>query len=171
MWRRTLARFAQGGTPLFLAQDDIQFRKPVDIGSILLFDARIDLARGAPHRSLQVAVTADVLDPRTGRRETTNEFYFTFIVNDRPLRRVLPHTYAESIRYVLRTLVGPDRDGDSDIRLSQVWVCAAARAPHGRDRYLAAMRRLALGSASFKAHLQKTTPWILPPDTVPVRKA
>ena len=71
----------------------------MDIGSILLFDARIDLARGAPHRSFQVAVTADVVDPRTGRRDTTNEFYFTFIVNDRPLRRVLPHSYAESIRY------------------------------------------------------------------------
>ena len=123
--------FAQGGTPLFLAQDDIQFRKPVEIGSLLLLDARIDLARGAPHRSFQVAVTADVLDSRTGRRDTTNVFYFTFIVNDKPLRRVMPHSYAESIRY------------------------------------LAARRRLAAGSAAYKAHLQHRTPWVLP--SVPER--
>ena len=47
----------------------------------------------------------------------------------------------------------------------------AGRDAAGLGRYLAAMRRLAAGSAAFKSHLQKTTPWVLPPDTVPVRKA
>ena len=154
--RAQLHSFSQGGTPIFLAQDDIQFRKPVEIGSLLIFTARIDLAPGAPHRSMQISVTAEVLDPKSGTRDVTNEFHFTFVVVDRPLRRVLPHTYGDAIRYV------PVSGEKAGIGLpyayqSERWPCICPNL-----RQLAGTRRRVRGSAAFKAHLKDTVPWVLP---------
>jgi len=41
----------------FLALDEISFRKPVPIGSILIMTSQIVYAPGSPHRSFQVAVS------------------------------------------------------------------------------------------------------------------
>jgi len=91
-------------TPKFMCQDEVQFHKPVEIGSILSYDAQIVLAMGHPHKSFHVAVTADVISPgKGGARETTTVFSFTFAVNNPnapPLRRVLPETYDESIQLI-----------------------------------------------------------------------
>ena len=64
--------------PLFLALDEISFRKPVPIGTFLALDSQIVFAEGGDHRSFQVMVKADVFDIQKGTRETTNNFWFTF---------------------------------------------------------------------------------------------
>lgn len=87
------------GRPSFVAQDDITFRKPVEIGSVLNFSSRVVLCQGAPHRTFQVQVTAEVIDPVSGTRDTTNVFHYTFL-SDKPLTPIMPHTYEEWIAYV-----------------------------------------------------------------------
>ena len=41
---------------------------------------------------MQVRVHAEVVDPRTGQRDTTNVFHFT-VANDKPVHQVWPKTY------------------------------------------------------------------------------
>ncbi|RIA92076.1 HotDog domain-containing protein [Glomus cerebriforme] len=88
--------------PTFLALDEISFRKPVQIGSILIMSSQIVYAPGSPHRSFQVMVMADVLDIERVSRDTTNIFHFTFNCDnsDIKVRRVMPKTYDESMKYV-----------------------------------------------------------------------
>ncbi|CAB4375902.1 unnamed protein product [Rhizophagus irregularis] len=88
--------------PKFTALDEISFRKPVPIGSILCMSSQIVYAPGSPHKSFQVSVTADVLDIERGKRDTTNVFHFTFICDNPAMevRRVVPKTYDELMKYV-----------------------------------------------------------------------
>ncbi|CAG8638062.1 15550_t:CDS:2, partial [Funneliformis caledonium] len=85
--------------PTFLALDEISFRKPVHIGSILIMTSQIVYAPGPPHKSFQVAVTADVLDIEKETRDTTNIFHFTFN-SDNPVRKIMPKTYHESMKLI-----------------------------------------------------------------------
>lgn len=89
--------------PTFIALDEISFRKPVSIGTLLSLDSQIAYSEGGDHHSFQVMVKADVLDVEKGTRETTNTFWFTFSDprkdhNNTP--KVLPRTYAESMLYL-----------------------------------------------------------------------
>lgn len=88
--------------PTFLALDEISFRKPVPIGTLLTLDSQIVFSEGGQHHSFQVMVKADVLDIQKGTRETTNTFWFTFRdpkeVSGTP--KVMPKTYAESMLYL-----------------------------------------------------------------------
>ena len=52
--------------PLFLALDEISFRKPVPIGTFLALDSQIVFAEGGDHHSFQVMVKADMLDIQAG---------------------------------------------------------------------------------------------------------
>ena len=45
-------------------------------------------------------VRADVIDPATGKQETTNVFHFVFVCNEKPLRPLLPETYEEAMNYI-----------------------------------------------------------------------
>ncbi|CAI2172934.1 1658_t:CDS:10 [Funneliformis geosporum] len=83
----------------FLALDEISFRKPVQIGSILIMTSQIVYASGSPHYSFQVAVTADVLDIEQETRDMTNIFHFTFS-SDNSVRKIMPKTYHESIKLI-----------------------------------------------------------------------
>ncbi|KAJ3306282.1 Acyl-coenzyme A thioesterase 9, mitochondrial [Kappamyces sp. JEL0829] len=83
----------------FLAMDDITFRKPVSIGSILSIHSRIEYCPGALDNKFMVSVVANVLDPSTGTLETTNDFHFTFAA-EHALPRVLPKSYEEAIAYI-----------------------------------------------------------------------
>lgn len=47
-----------GQVPTFVALDDVAFIAPVPIGSLLQLRASVEYARGAPHHTLVVAVTA-----------------------------------------------------------------------------------------------------------------
>jgi len=88
--------------PLFLALDEISFRKPVPIGTFLALDSQIVFAEGGDHHSFQVMVKADVLDIQAGTRETTNTFWFTFTdpKKGQGAPKVMPRTYAESMLYL-----------------------------------------------------------------------
>ena len=44
--------------------------------------------------NLQVHVHAEVLNPDTGTRNTTNDFHFTFDTGDPNVSQVMPKTYA-----------------------------------------------------------------------------
>ncbi len=50
---------------------------------------------------MQVRVHASSVDPKTGIKEHTNDFYFRFnVMGTVNLPQVLPRTYAESIMYL-----------------------------------------------------------------------
>lgn len=65
-------------------------------------------AEGEPHRSFQVSVVAEVVsDIRTGERQVTNVFYFTFVRGEQEsdgtqctVPRLMPSTYGESMIYL-----------------------------------------------------------------------
>ncbi|BFZ00620.1 hypothetical protein BsWGS_03658 [Bradybaena similaris] len=78
--------------------DDIIFKKPVEVGSLLFLSSQIVYTNGA---DAQVHVHAEVVDPITGSRETTNDFQFTFDTGLPNLPRVVPKTYAESMLYLV----------------------------------------------------------------------
>lgn len=83
--------------------DDISFLAPVDIGCLLSFRAEVVYVAGP---WMRVLVVAERIEPsgeegRGGERKATNEFLVTFLA--RPgvlLKRVLPATLAEGLRYL-----------------------------------------------------------------------
>jgi acyl-coenzyme A thioesterase 9 len=84
----------------FVALDDITFRKPVPIGSLLSLTSQVVFCTGAPSKTMQVKVRADVIDPIKGTMDMTNEFAFTFYCAGAELPRVMPRSYDE--RWVTR---------------------------------------------------------------------
>uniref|UniRef100_D8QHQ8 HotDog ACOT-type domain-containing protein n=1 Tax=Schizophyllum commune (strain H4-8 / FGSC 9210) TaxID=578458 RepID=D8QHQ8_SCHCM len=88
----------------FFSLDGISFAKPVPIGSILRLKSWVlHSATTAEHPVLvHVGVTANVVDVRTGKEETTNEFRFTWSREDgAPLNRtVVPRTYGEAMLWL-----------------------------------------------------------------------
>ncbi|TPX72908.1 hypothetical protein SpCBS45565_g00278 [Spizellomyces sp. 'palustris'] len=84
----------------FVALDDISFRKPVHVGSLLSLTSQVTYSSGSPSRSFQVKVRADVLDPISDEQSTTNTFHFTFMALDGEVPRVMPRSYDESMRYI-----------------------------------------------------------------------
>jgi len=87
--------------PLLLAQDLVQFVKPVEIGSILNLNAKVVRSQGSPHRTFQVSVEASVMDPVTGHSDVTNVFHFIFYTESMPVRNVIPQTYLEATEYLM----------------------------------------------------------------------
>ena len=84
----------------FIALDDIIFKEPVSIGSLLCLKSQIVYADGIS-KSFQVSVQADVLDPHTGTRRTTNIFHFSFMATKiEYLPSLMPQSYAESMRFI-----------------------------------------------------------------------
>ena len=105
----------------FLSLDGIYFRKPVNIGSIIRLESQIlntsyvgerpaAVVRDSPslaptlntlfpkYRIMEtqhVRVQANVVDVKTGREETTNDFRFTFARDDGPheIPNIIPRTY------------------------------------------------------------------------------
>ncbi|CAO3685941.1 unnamed protein product [Umbelopsis vinacea] len=103
--------FLKSRCPNLLSMDEVIFRRPVHVGSLLKLTSHIVYAEGYPHRSFQVRVVAEVVDIEKDLREVTNVFYFTLSTDDPngerlrshkstddpPVRRILPRTYAESM--------------------------------------------------------------------------
>ncbi|OZJ06814.1 hypothetical protein BZG36_00001, partial [Bifiguratus adelaidae] len=78
--------------PVPLSLDDITFRKPVPIGTLLDLSSHVVYSEGS---EFCVSVVADVMDFTKDARETTNIFNFTFQKTDgNPVSRVMPRTYA-----------------------------------------------------------------------------
>uniref|UniRef100_A0A0B6ZLN7 HotDog ACOT-type domain-containing protein n=1 Tax=Arion vulgaris TaxID=1028688 RepID=A0A0B6ZLN7_9EUPU len=78
--------------------DDIVFKQPVEVGSLLFFSSQIVYTNGS---DIQVHVHAEVLDPEKGTRDTTNDFQFTFDTGLPNLPRIIPKTYAEAMLYLV----------------------------------------------------------------------
>lgn len=94
--------YLQSRSATLLAMDEVIFRKPVHVGTLLNLKSEVIYAEGYPHRSFQVRVVAEVVDIEKSRRETTNVFYFTMTAdNDKTQpRRILPKTYAETMLWL-----------------------------------------------------------------------
>lgn len=86
-------------TPRITMVDDISFRKPVIIGSLLLLSSQVVYTQ---ENHIQVKVHAQTIDPKTSKKEVTNDFYFKFSVPflNKTVPRVFPKTYAESMMYI-----------------------------------------------------------------------
>ncbi|KAG1464184.1 hypothetical protein G6F56_005134 [Rhizopus delemar] len=96
------ALFMKSSSPVLLSMDEVAFRKPVHVGTLLNLKSNIVFSEGFPHRTVQVRVVADVVNIQQGTREVTNVFHFTLITGspDVRLRRILPKTYAESMLWI-----------------------------------------------------------------------
>ncbi|KAG0165516.1 hypothetical protein DFQ28_008609 [Apophysomyces sp. BC1034] len=82
------------------ALDEIVFSKPVPVGSFLNLSSQVIYAKGDPHSSFQVSVTAKVNDIEKNTSYITNTFHFTLESLGKPVPNLLPRTYAESMRYI-----------------------------------------------------------------------
>jgi acyl-coenzyme A thioesterase 9 len=94
--------FMKSSSPTLLSMDEVTFRKPVHVGTLLNLRSGIVLSEGYPHRSVQVRVIAEVVNIEKGARETTNVFHFTLSTGSDQvkLRRILPKTYAETMLWI-----------------------------------------------------------------------
>uniref|UniRef100_A0A1I8GB59 CCHC-type domain-containing protein n=1 Tax=Macrostomum lignano TaxID=282301 RepID=A0A1I8GB59_9PLAT len=61
--------------PVLLEVKDVSFRAPVELGSLLFLSAQVTCSHGC---RCVVRVHAEVLQPDSGLRTTTNDFYFVF---------------------------------------------------------------------------------------------
>jgi len=86
-----------GKRPYCLYMDDIWFRKPVEIGSLLYFNSQICYTTD---KCIQTRVSAEILNPETGAMSVTNVFQYTFEFKDTVPRQIIPKTYHEAMMYL-----------------------------------------------------------------------
>lgn len=87
-----------GRRPKTYHTDDIWFRKPVELGSLLHYDSQVVYTQD---NFVQVNVNATVIKPEIGTKEITNVFHFTFCLDgENPAPRVIPRSYPESMLYI-----------------------------------------------------------------------
>ena len=92
-----------GGEPIHIVTvEDINFVHPVAIGSILEFSATIIYTDRVSDKlcRMHVEVIADVIDPKTGGRLTTNTFHYTFTSQTTRHIMIIPTTYTEAMKYL-----------------------------------------------------------------------
>ena len=120
------ANLVTKGPVYFVELDDIFFRAPVEVGSLVEFQARSSYSyndeTGESSSTVSVSVHADVMDPLTRNKTRTNTFEFVFSTQDRSVssdkRRapeLLPVTYEEGIAYLMarrrHNIIGNDGKG------------------------------------------------------------
>lgn len=87
-----------GRRPKTYHTDDIWFRRPVELGSLLHYESQVVYTQD---HFVQVNVNATVIKPDVGTKEITNVFHFTFSLDgDHPAPRVIPRSYPESMLYI-----------------------------------------------------------------------
>lgn len=82
--------------PSLLAFDEVDFIRPVEIGSILSFNSQVIYSEGS---SCCIMVSCEKLS-LTGKNIRTNVFTLTFTSSEPVAGRVIPNTYAEAILYL-----------------------------------------------------------------------
>ncbi|KAJ2524201.1 hypothetical protein GGI11_000983 [Coemansia sp. RSA 2049] len=85
--------------PSYVSLDDFSFKKPVNIGSILRLTSQVVYSE-PENKTFQVAVSADVIDNMKKTAERTNTFYFNFCCPASQVRRVVPRTYEDMMKYL-----------------------------------------------------------------------
>ena len=64
--------------PIIQYMDDILFQKPVEIGSLLYFNSQVCYTQD---RYVQIRVSAEVVDPKTGHLSVTNVFQYLSLIH------------------------------------------------------------------------------------------
>jgi acyl-coenzyme A thioesterase 9 len=86
--------------PLTVCLDEISFRQPVRIGSILTYDAEVVYSEGFPHSTFQVQIIASV-EGMDKKKDIATIFYFTFSALDgTKVPRLLPKTYSDAMKFI-----------------------------------------------------------------------
>lgn len=83
--------------PFIIHVDDIWFRKPVEVGSMLYFNSQVCYTED---NYVQTRVSAEVLDPETGNMSVTNVFQFTFEMRLHEPHQIIPKSYNEAMMYL-----------------------------------------------------------------------
>ena len=86
--------------PYLVASDTITFLRPVEIGSVIEFGAKVVYSGGWPERLFQVKVETHIRDLVTGQQFMSNTFQFTFECDSVPIRRVEPELYSEAMEWL-----------------------------------------------------------------------
>ena len=86
--------------PYLVASDTITFLRPVEIGSVIEFGAKVVYSSGWPERHFQVKVETHIRDLVTGQQFMSNTFQFTFECDLVPVRRVEPELYSEAMEWL-----------------------------------------------------------------------
>ena len=80
-------------TPRLSVVDDITFKKPVVIGSLLFLNSQVVCTDA---NNILIKVLAQSVNPLTNEQEITNDFYFKFSFGPEVnIPQVLPKTYSE----------------------------------------------------------------------------
>jgi acyl-coenzyme A thioesterase 9 len=91
----TTANLFFGSKPQLTCIDEVHFVHPIGIGSICSMDAVVCFKE---RNSIVVRVEVSVIDPGSGRKDTTNLLFVTFHTRaDERLADLMPHTYEEAI--------------------------------------------------------------------------
>lgn len=91
-----------GFHPSFQEVDEVSFSAPVDIGDLIVFKSRILYYEDG---QIHVEVEAWVTEPENAAAKRSNQFYFTFRIEQTPKRtRVLPANMDEARQIVFRML-------------------------------------------------------------------
>ncbi|KAK7440049.1 hypothetical protein VKT23_017300 [Stygiomarasmius scandens] len=88
------------GPVRFVSLDEISFKLPVPIGSILRLTSHVLHSNDASPQLIHIGVTANVVDVKTGSEQTTNDFRFTWAKDDPSQRKVVPKTYKEAMLWL-----------------------------------------------------------------------
>ena len=86
--------------PYLTASDTITFLRPVEIGSVVEFGAKVVYSGGWPDRIFQVKVETHIRDLVSGQQFMSNTFQFTFECDGVPVRRVEPELYSEAMEWL-----------------------------------------------------------------------
>lgn len=91
-----------GYHPTFQEVDEVSFSAPVDIGDLVVFKSRILYYEDG---QIHVEVEAWVTEPENATAKRSNQFYFTFSIEQTPKRtRVLPANMDEARQIIVRML-------------------------------------------------------------------
>ncbi|GAA6000670.1 hypothetical protein JCM10207_004602 [Rhodosporidiobolus poonsookiae] len=85
----------------FVSLDELQFRQPVELGSLLLLDSKVTYSPlEGKHKTFHISVEAATCDLVTGEKKITNTFHWTF-ASAQPLERhVLPRSYKQAMGWL-----------------------------------------------------------------------
>lgn len=91
--------FFDGETPVFVSVDDIQFVKPVTVGSVMEFTSTIVYSQDL---FIVVQVDAYKVDPSSSFRSKTNvlSYIFTAPSNVPYIRQIMPSEYDEFVLFL-----------------------------------------------------------------------
>lgn len=82
--------------PRLMHISDILFHQPIDVSSIIKMFSNVIYTE---HNMMQIAVHAEVYSPESDEVVTSNEFHYTYQINDK-CKLVLPRTYHEAMQYL-----------------------------------------------------------------------